>query len=179
MLIEAALAALGGVHAADEYPVTTAQEIGYLFQSSPGQRRPCFLLAQQEDKRGISHPTDLYAMLREFGSSIAGAVTISDPDVASWTQPRYEPISDGEIVQRLRRAANDGDLGSDDQSRSMLAGYQPKLLLARFDGQWYLPRGGAHSTHILKPRLPGRPDGLAREHYGHALAGLPAEKKPR
>ena len=46
----------------------------------------------------------------------------------------------------------------------------PKLLLARLDGLWYLPRGRAHSTHILKPRLAGRPDGLAREHYGHALA---------
>lgn len=52
----------------------------------------------------------------------------------------------------------------------MLAGLQPKLLLARFGGEWFLPRGRAHSTHILKPRLPGRPDGLAREHYGHALA---------
>jgi serine/threonine-protein kinase HipA len=30
--------------------------------------------------------------------------------------------------------------------------------------------GRAHSTHILKPRLVGRPDGLAREYYGHALA---------
>jgi serine/threonine-protein kinase HipA len=109
-------------------------------------------------------------MLREFGSSIAGAVTIGDPDKASQTQPMYEPISDGEIIQRLRRAANDGDLGSDDQSRSMLAGLQPKLLLARFDGSWYLPHGRAHSTHILKPKLSARPDGLAREYYGHALA---------
>jgi len=73
-------------------------------------------------------------MLRESGSSIAGAVTIGDPDTASRTQPTYEPISDGEIIKRLRRAANDGDLGSDDQSRSMLAGLQPKLLLARLDG---------------------------------------------
>ena len=109
-------------------------------------------------------------MLREFGSSIAGAVTAGDPEMARRTQPRYEPISDGGIIQRLRRAASDGDLGSDDQSRSMLAGYQPKLLLARFGDQWYLPRGRAHSTHILKPRLPARPDWLAREHYGHALA---------
>jgi serine/threonine-protein kinase HipA len=52
----------------------------------------------------------------------------------------------------------------------MLAGLQPKLLLARFGGNWYLPHGRAHSTHILKPRLPGRPDGLAREQYDHALA---------
>jgi serine/threonine-protein kinase HipA len=109
-------------------------------------------------------------MLREFGSSIAGAVTVTDPDTQSQTQPRYEPVSDGEIIKRLKRAADDGDLGSDDQSRSMLAGLQPKLLLARFESSWYLPRGRAHSTHILKPRLPGRPDGLAREHYGHALA---------
>jgi serine/threonine-protein kinase HipA len=109
-------------------------------------------------------------MLREFGSSIAGAVTISDPQTASQSQPHYEPISDSEIVRRLRRAVSDGDLGSDDQSRSMLAGYQPKLLLAQFDGAWYLPRGRAHSTHILKPRLAGRSDVLAREYYGHALA---------
>jgi serine/threonine-protein kinase HipA len=109
-------------------------------------------------------------MLREFGSSIAGAVTVGDPDMASRTQPSYEPISEGEIIRRLRRAASEGDLGSDDQSRSMLAGLQPKLLLARFGGNWYLPRGRAHSTHILKPRLPGRRDGLAREYYGHALA---------
>ena len=105
-------------------------------------------------------------MLREFGSSIAGAVTVADPDAAKETEPRYEPISESEIIRRLRRAASEGDLGSDDQSRSMLAGNQPKLLLARFGGQWYLPRGRAHSTHILKPRLPGRPDGLAREHTG-------------
>jgi serine/threonine-protein kinase HipA len=123
-------------------------------------------------RRGISDPANLYAMLDEFGSSIAGAVTITDPDpdAARRTAPRYEPVSDGEIIQRLRRAASDGDLGSDDQSRSMLAGLQPKLLLAQFGDQWYLPHGGAHSTHILKPRLSARPDGLAREHYGHAMA---------
>ncbi len=125
---------------------------------------------QLTQRRGISDPSDLYAMLREFGSSIAGAVTITDPEAAGRTEPRYEPISDAEILRRLRRAASDGDLGSDDQSRSMLAGLQPKLLLARFGDQWYLPHGRAHSTHILKPRLPARPDGLARELYGHALA---------
>jgi hypothetical protein len=51
VLIEASLAAAGGVRAADEYPVVCAQEVGYLFQGAPGQRRPCFLLAEQEDKR--------------------------------------------------------------------------------------------------------------------------------
>lgn len=160
-------------------PVTLTESFGsVLVKAPPGAASSFFggyaLEGRQRERltqrRGISSPADLYAMLREFGSSIAGAVTVSDPDAASRTQPTYEPISDGEIFRRLRRAASDGDLGSDDQSRSMLAGLQPKLLLARFGGDWYLPHGRAHSTHILKPRLPGRPDGLAREYYGHALA---------
>jgi serine/threonine-protein kinase HipA len=160
-------------------PVTLTEAFGSVRPKAPAAAASNFfggyaLEGRQRERltqrRGISDPTDLYAMLREFGSSIAGAVTIADPDAASRTKPRYEPISDGEIFQRLRRAASDGDLGSDDQSRSMLAGLQPKLLLARFGDHWYLPHGRGHSTHILKPRLPGRPDGLAREHYGHALA---------
>jgi serine/threonine-protein kinase HipA len=160
-------------------PVTLTESFGAIRSVAPSAAASSFfggyaLEGRQRERltqrRGIGNPTDLYAMLREFGSSIAGAVTVSDPQTARRTQPRYELIRDGEIIARLRRAVSDGDLGSDDQSRSMLAGYQPKLLLARFDGQWYLPRGRAHSTHILKPRLEGRPDGLAREHYGHALA---------
>src|ERR1700735_2214164 len=55
------------------------------------------------ERRGISDPTDLYAMLREFGSSIAGAVPIADPDAVSRTEPRYEPIGEREIIQRRRR----------------------------------------------------------------------------
>ena len=160
-------------------PVTLTESFGSVRLAAPSPAASSFfggyaLEGRQRERltqrRGIRNPADLYAMLREFGSSIAGAVTIGDPDKASQTQPMYEPISDGEIIQRLRRAANDGDLGSDDQSRSMLAGLQPKLLLARFDGSWYLPHGRAHSTHILKPKLSARPDGLAREYYGHALA---------
>jgi serine/threonine-protein kinase HipA len=160
-------------------PVTLTESFGSVRSNAPTAAASSFfggfaLEGRQREqltrRRGIRDPTDLYAMLREFGSSIAGAVTISDPDTATQTEPRYEPISEREIIQRLRRAVSNGDLGSDDQSRSMLAGYQPKLLLARFGDQWYLPRGRAHSTHILKPRLSGRPDGLARESYGHALA---------
>lgn len=160
-------------------PVTLTESFGSVRSKAPTASASSFfggyaLEGRQREqltrRRGIRDPTDLYAMLREFGSSIAGAVTIADPDAMSRTEPRYEPISEQEISRRLHRAASDGDLGSDDQSRSMLAGYQPKLLLTRFGDQWYLPRGRAHSTHILKPRLSGRPDGLAREYYGHALA---------
>jgi serine/threonine-protein kinase HipA len=160
-------------------PVTLTESFGAVRLKAPSGAASSFfggyaLEGRQRERltqrRGISNQADLYALLREFGSSIAGAVTVTDPGTRSQTQPSYEPVSDGEIIKRLKRAADDGDLGSDDQSRSMLAGLQPKLLLARFGGNWYLPHGRAHSTHILKPRLPGRPDGLAREYYGHALA---------
>lgn len=123
-------------------PVALTESFGSVLLKAPSPAASSFfggyaLEGRQRERltqrRGISDPADLYAMLREFGSSIAGAVTVTDPDTASRTQPAYEPISDGEIIRRLRRAANDGDLGSDDQSRSMLAGLQPKLLLARFD----------------------------------------------
>ena len=79
MLIEASLAAVGGVHAADEYPVTSAQEIGYLFQSAPGQRRPCFLLAQQEDKGVGRVPGDgELAPAGWSGQDIAGRDSCAD-----------------------------------------------------------------------------------------------------
>ncbi len=98
-------------------------------------------------------------MLREFGSSIAGAVTVADPDAAKETEPRYEPISESEIIRRLRRAASEGDLGSDDRSRSMLAGNQPKLLLARFGGQWYCPAGARIRLTFSSRGCPDGPTG--------------------
>jgi serine/threonine-protein kinase HipA len=121
-------------------PVTLTESFGSVRPKAPPDAASSFfggyaLEGRQRERltqrRGISSQADLYGMLREFGSSIAGAVTVGDPDTASRTRPSYEPISDGEIARRLQRAANDGDLGSDDQSRSMLAGLQPKLLLAR------------------------------------------------
>lgn len=55
-------------------------------------------------------------------------------------------------------------------SRSTLPGYQPKVLVARFDEGWVYPRGRAHSTHILKPQVPARPNRIFDEHYSHQLA---------
>lgn len=143
-------------------PVTLTESFGAVRQKAPTAPASSFfggyaLEGRQRERltarRGISGPTDLYAMLREFGSSIAGAVTIADPATARRTQPRYEPVSDGDIIARLRRAVSNGDLGSDDQSRSMLAGYQPKLLLARFGGTWYLPRNARTPPHPQAPSL--------------------------
>ena len=109
-------------------PVTLTESFGSVLLKAPSAAASSFfggyaLEGRQRERltqrHGIANPADLYAMLREFGASIAGAVTVGDPDAATRTQPAYEPTSDGKIIRRLQRAANDGDLGSDDQDRSM------------------------------------------------------------
>ncbi len=122
-------------------------------------------------KRGIAS-YDLLAFLREFGSSLAGAVTFRDPDTApDDAEARYTPVTDKLLRRHLRRAVEEHDLGIRDDSRSMLAGFQPKVLVTRFgEGPWVLPHGSGHSTHILKPRLRSRPTRIVDEFYSHELA---------
>lgn len=120
-------------------------------------------------KRHVSKD-DLFALLTEFGGSIAGAVTLRTPADARPGRPSYESLSEEVLTQRLEQALRDSDQGIPDDSRSTLPGYQPKLLVARFDGQWAYPHGRAHSTHILKPQVPSRPHRIFDEYYSHQLA---------
>lgn len=120
-------------------------------------------------KRGIE-PDDLYAMLREFGGSIAGAVTLRPQGETPSRRSDYDELSDRTIASRLQQAIDQHDLGARDDSRSMLPGFQPKFLVTRFDGAWLQPHGRAHSTHILKPQLQSRPEAIFNEFYSHELA---------
>ncbi|MDT5025095.1 MAG: serine/threonine-protein kinase HipA [Micromonosporaceae bacterium] len=112
---------------------------------------------------------DLFALLREFGGSIAGAVTLRRPDEPLDYRPAYEALDNRPLAAKLRQAVEDSDQGIPDDSRSTLPGYQPKVLVAQFDGQWVYPHGRAHSTHILKPQVPSRPSRIFDEHYSHLL----------
>ena len=76
-------------------PVTLTESFGSVRSKAPTASASSFfggyaLEGRQREqltrRRGIRDPTDLYAMLREFGSSIAGAVTIADPDAMSRTE---------------------------------------------------------------------------------------------
>lgn len=124
--------------------------------------------AQMAAKRRIQ-PDNLFALLDAFGGSIAGAVTLRRPEGRQPSIPTYEPVDDRALAARLRQAVDDSDQGLPDDSRSTLPGYQPKVLVARLEGQWALPHGNAHSTHILKPQVPSRPTRIFDEHYGHVL----------
>ncbi|MES2094831.1 MAG: HipA domain-containing protein [Actinomycetota bacterium] len=120
-------------------------------------------------KRGID-PEDLYSILSEFGGSLAGAVTLRHQDEAVNYRPDYDGLAERTVASRLQQAIDEHDLGTRDDSRSMLPGFQPKLLVARFDDEWLEPHGRAHSTHILKPQLQSRPEAIFNEFYSHELA---------
>lgn len=115
-------------------------------------------------------PGDLFALLTEFGGSIAGAVSLRQQNEAQHCRPAYEPLPDEVLETRLKQALEDSDQGIPDDSRSALPGYQPKVLAALFDSQWMYPHGRAHSTHILKPQVPARPHRIFDEHYSHLVA---------
>ena len=71
------------------------------------------------EARGV-RPDDLFALLREYGGSIAGAVTLCPPaETPGWTS-RYDPVSAPIVGRRLRQAVARHDLASHDDSRSML-----------------------------------------------------------
>ncbi len=127
--------------------------------------------AVMASRRGID-AGDLFALLREFGGSLAGAVTVRPPDghdgqtAAGW----LEELSDKGLADRLRQALRDTDQAVPDDSRSTLPGFQPKVLVTRTASGWSQPHGSMHSTHILKPQVPNRATRLVDEHYGHLLA---------
>lgn len=122
-------------------------------------------------RRGID-AGDLFALLREFGGSLAGALTIRPPDglSAAAVTGRLEGLSDADLGDRLRQALRDSDQAVPEDSRSTLPGFQPKVLVRRVDNEWAQPHGSAHSTYILKPQVPQRASRLIDEHYGHLLA---------
>jgi serine/threonine-protein kinase HipA len=113
---------------------------------------------------------DLYGFLRAFGGSIAGALTFRVPGLDVTQVPHYEPLSNSDVGRLLRNAVDRHDLGVRDDSRSMIPGFQPKLLLANLGDGWMQPHGRAHSTHILKPRLRSRPERIYDEFYSHELS---------
>ena len=70
---------------------------------------------------------DLFALLREFGGSLAGAVTVCSPE-GSGQGGWLEEMSQTVVADRLRRALQNFDQGVPDDGRSTLPGFQPKML---------------------------------------------------
>ena len=69
--------------------------------------------------------SDLFALLNEFGGSIAGAVSLRRQHEIATSHLSYEQLSDRALEAKLKQAITDSDQGIPDDSRSALPGYQP------------------------------------------------------
>jgi HipA-like protein len=79
-----------------------------------GRHREVMAATRRVDK------DDLFALLRECGGSLAGAVTLRPPDEPAPYRPRYDPLDDGALSARRRPALDDSDQAIGDDSRSTL-----------------------------------------------------------
>lgn len=83
-------------------------------------------------RRGVD-PSELFGLLREYGGSLAGAVTVTPDsgargaDGSGW----LEQLSSADLAERLRQAVRETDQAVPSDSRSTLPGFQPKLLAFR------------------------------------------------
>ena len=131
---------------------------------------------------------DAFSLLNAVGRDCVGALQFlpegNDPDEAGVIDSRA--ASDDEIAAMLRDLAYAPlGVGADEDFRISLAGAQEKTALLRLDNQWHIPHGTTATTHILKPEIGPREDGIdlslsvENEHLCMALVaalGLPAAK---
>lgn len=116
--------------------------------------------------------TDAVALLAEYGWDCAGAVVALPAGMTRnvLADRSYQLLDDDGVaglIDSLQRRPLGTDLDRD--IRMSLAGAQPKLLLARIDGDWHEPIAGAPSTHILKP-AGGWPNSVHNESLVMAIA---------
>jgi serine/threonine-protein kinase HipA len=127
------------------------------------------LIAQQFQVSGQND----FALLDHIGGECAGAVTFLEPgqvlpvptdnDDVQW-------LSNQEVVAILDELPRRPMLAGKDGLRLSLAGAQDKLPVV-FDGTRIgLPRGGAPSSHILKPAIQAVEDSVNNEGFCMALA---------
>lgn len=114
-------------------------------------------LHQLMARQGLDR-NDLVGILSLVGSDCSGALSClpegSPPiKIPGDLTADYEPISDGDLAEIVRRLANREPLPDDVRDRSPVAGVQSKFALTVLpSGAFGLPRAdrGVPSTHILK-----------------------------
>lgn len=112
-----------------------------------------------------------FGLLGEIGGDCAGAVSLWPIGTTLARNAGYEPLSDKRLQQVLSAMQKRPLLVADDEIRLSLAGAQNKLPVYYEDQQLSLPKGGAASSHILKPGTPDFKHIPANEHFCMRLAG--------
>ena len=121
------------------------------------------LLPEGDVKRKISDflhvsETSTLKLLKELGGECAGMISIlpeGEPNKAKnvydFSPDNYEPVPIKKLSEYIKNTNSRPLLKVKEELRLSLAGAQEKLPLLYKDGEYYLPRNGAPSTHIIKP----------------------------
>lgn len=97
---------------------------------------------------------DIYAQLAAFGEDAAGAFALVPEGATQHRQAAYQPYPTEQIRADLVRLADHLPLlFQHGELRLSLAGAQDKIPVRYVDGVFWLPMGGAASSHILKPAI--------------------------
>ena len=93
-------------------------------------------------------------MLEQIGGECAGAVTfIPAGEKLPERNYSYRPLTSGKLAEILKMLPRRPLMAGEDGIRLSLAGAQDKIAVHVHDRQISIPRGGAPSTHILKPAI--------------------------
>ena len=136
--------------------------------------------------RTQANGSDTFSMLSALGRDCVGAMQFlpkgEEPGQAGLVQGRA--MSGDEIAGILANLTNNPlGVGVNREFRISLAGAQEKTALLYWNGEWHLPHGTTATTHILKPQIGLRGDGVdlslsvENEHLCMrllAMLGLPA-----
>lgn len=104
--------------------------------------------------RDLKLPNTDFDLLRAIGGECAGALSILPVDRQPSGQRQYRPLTEKDLADlAARRGQIYAVWPADERPRLSLAGAQDKCPVLVRDDQYFLPRGEAPSSHILKFEL--------------------------
>ena len=135
------------------------------------------LLPEGDVKKRISDylhvsETSTLKLLKELGGECAGIVSILPEGKQSkfqhtytFSSENYEELPQKKLVEYIQNINTRPLLKAKEKLRLSLAGAQEKMPLTYKDGNFYLPKNGAPSTHIIKPTGQGELSTLSANEY--------------
>ena len=102
---------------------------------------------------GISDKND-FAMLEQIGGECTGAISfLPEDEPLPDDDTRYRVLGDGELAKILRDLPRRPLMAGEDGIRLSLPGAQDKIVVRIEGDEISIPRGGAPSSHVLKPAI--------------------------
>ncbi|MCY3674106.1 MAG: type II toxin-antitoxin system HipA family toxin [Paracoccaceae bacterium] len=116
-----------------------------------------------------------YSLLEAVGGDCAGALSLFPEGIKPLPQDAkvyVEFLDDDKLLQILKKIKKHPLLAGDNSYRLSLAGAQHKIAVGYLDGRVVLVKGGAPTTHILKPMIAKFNDTVHNELFCMKLAKL-------